>query len=64
MTRAFTKEPVWTWVCDECGHEANPTARVQDNLPGKEIMESSGWFIAKLWGDKCPKCFEKEIEHG
>lgn len=58
MTRTHTREPVWTWVCDSCGFEANPTARSQSGLPSKTAMESRGWFIAEKWGDKCPECVQ------
>lgn len=59
MTRAFTKRPIWTWVCDSCGFEQE-LARMQTWLPTKDIMCTEGWHIAELYGDKCPKCVALE----
>ena len=59
MTRTFTKRPVWTWVCDECGREES-LGRDQSHLPPPEQMRQSGWFIAEVWGDLCPKCVAKK----
>lgn len=58
MTRTHTKQPVWTWMCDECGLE-DSLARTQNGLPEKEQMRQGGWFIAELFGDLCPACNEK-----
>jgi len=55
MTRTHTKKPAWTWKCDECGHEER-LAREQSLLPTPAQMREVGWFIAKLWGDRCPEC--------
>jgi hypothetical protein len=55
MTRTHTARPVWTWKCDECGHEER-IAREQNLLPSPDQMRALGWFIAKHYGDKCPEC--------
>lgn len=58
MTRAFTKRPVWTWVCDKCGRE-QLLAREQSGsmgLPSPDEMCERGWFIAQKFGDLCPLC--------
>jgi hypothetical protein len=55
MTRTHTARPVWTWRCDECGHEER-IARTQTGLPSPDQMRAVGWFIAKRYGDKCPEC--------
>jgi len=56
MTRAFTRKPVWTWVCDSCGDEILEVARRQELLPNFGEMEMRGWLLAKVYGDMCPKC--------
>ena len=56
MTRTHVKVPVWAWHCDECGYGDHRLAVLQRDLPSPEQMTSEGWFIAKLWGDKCPPC--------
>ena len=58
MTRTYTRKPVWTWKCDECGHEDH-LAREQsgaNGLPSMDDMRAQGWFIADSFGDLCPKC--------
>jgi len=55
MTRTYTAKPVWTWRCDECGHEER-IAREQSLLPTPAEMRAVGWFIADRWGDLCPEC--------
>lgn len=55
MTRTYTAKPVWTWRCDECGHEER-IAREQSLLPTPAEMRQVGWFIAERWGDLCPEC--------
>lgn len=59
MTRTYTARPVWTWRCDECGHEER-IAREQSLLPTPAAMREVGWFIADLFGDKCPECVMRE----
>lgn len=71
MTRTFTKQPVWTWVCDECGKE-HSLARSQSGLKTPDEMRALGWFIPRTWGDLCPDCRaalglsapSKESDHG
>lgn len=60
MTRTHTKLPAWTWMCDECGREES-LSRDQVGLPEPEQMRQRGWFIAELFGDKCPKC-NREVQ--
>lgn len=55
MTRRGTKEPIWTWACDECNREFD-IGRTQGDLPALDEMRERGWFIAEQWGDKCPEC--------
>ena len=55
MTRCYTKKPVWTWRCDECGYEER-LAREQGTLPTPDELRAVGWFIASIWGDMCPEC--------
>ena len=61
MTRTYTKKPVWTWVCDECFVEVD-LGRTQNHLPSPDEMRERGWFIAELFGDKCPTCVAKAGE--
>lgn len=56
MTRTYTTRPIWTWQCDECGFETGDLSRQQYGLPSIEVMRNRGWFIADLFGDKCPAC--------
>lgn len=46
----------WQWLCDQdgCGAHTPPVHR--DALPTPGQLQASGWFIAKLWGDRCPAC--------
>lgn len=59
MTRTHTARPIWTWQCDECGEETDDLGRTQWELPLPADMRERGWFIAKLFGDKCPACVAK-----
>lgn len=61
MTRTWTKKPVWVWQCDSCGVESDFAYR-QSSLPSPDAMRERGWFIAELWGDKCPECVSSEKE--
>ncbi|RZU64915.1 hypothetical protein EV379_1226 [Microterricola gilva] len=59
MTRMHVTSPVWAWCCDECGRTDHRLEFAQSKLPKPEQMTREGWFIAKLWGDKCPDCNAK-----
>lgn len=61
MTRTYTRNPVWTWVCDECDREEF-LARSQSELPTMEEMQVRGWFIAETFGDLCPQCIAERGE--
>lgn len=66
MTRTFTDNPVWTWKCDECGREQH-LARAQSGsmgLPTPEEMREKGWFIAEMFGDRCPLCVSRSDVSG
>lgn len=56
MTRAHTKQPVWTWQCDRCGATSGDLAYNQKDLPTPDEMRARGWFIAEKWGDLCSRC--------
>ena len=60
MTRAHFKRPVWTWLCDRCGKTSGDLATEHQDLPTPEQMRARGWFIAEMWGDRCPECFKAE----
>jgi hypothetical protein len=62
MTRAHTTRPVWTWKCDECGFETGDLSCQQYGLPSPDVMRARGWFIADMFGDKCPACVKKTTE--
>jgi len=46
MTRQYTRSPAWN----------------QSDLPTPDETRIQGWFIAEIWGDKCPKCRLKEVK--
>jgi len=58
MTRAFTKRPVWAWVCDSCGH-GDELAWERSQLSSFDQMRAKGWWIAEKFGDLCPSCRAK-----
>lgn len=59
MTRTHVKRPVWVWRCDECSRTDHRLEFESSQLPTPEQMTREGWFIANLWGDKCPDCNAK-----
>ena len=62
MTRAFTRKPVWTWVCDSCHQESVMLAWTQSSLASANDMRERGWYIAEKFGDKCRKCVMLEMD--
>jgi len=59
MTRMHVTAPVWAWRCDDCGRTDHRLEFAQSKLPTPDQMTREGWFVAKLWGDKCPDCNAK-----
>lgn len=46
----------WRWSCDRDGCTTHTDPVPKHALPKPEQMQEDGWFIAKLWGDRCPAC--------
>lgn len=44
----------WFMVCDrkECDTRVGPFTR----QPDLQRFIDGGWFVANLWGDRCPEC--------
>lgn len=59
VTRGYAPARVWTWHCDFCPHTSGDLAYHQWQLPKPDEMRAKGWFIAELFGDKCPNCNKK-----
>lgn len=56
MTRTHVTQPVWAWHCDVCKRVDFRMVFTQSALPSADEMRAEGWFIATVWGDKCPDC--------
>lgn len=63
----MTREPInteghystwlWHWVCDRIGCKSvDVTMASKNELPSEAEMQRRGWFVAKVWGDRCPVC--------
>lgn len=47
----------WRWICDRIGCKTVDTITASKHkLPSVEEMVARGWFVAKVWGDRCPAC--------
>jgi hypothetical protein len=57
------QEPVgWRLFCDREGCDASSETRpTQHHLPLREFADA-GWFIARLWGDTCPRCLAAGVK--
>jgi len=44
----------WTMRCDREGCETR--SEEFPSSPALSIFAERGWFVAKLWGDRCPTC--------
>ncbi|HET9656563.1 MAG TPA: hypothetical protein VFP72_14495 [Kineosporiaceae bacterium] len=50
---------LWRWVCDRTGcKNEHPVQTRKHSLASPEDMQAAGWFVAKVWGDRCPSCVE------
>lgn len=50
----------WALFCDKCG-ERSEIRPGQKDLPLQPFREA-GWFIAEMWGDRCPTCRAEGID--
>lgn len=61
MTREWKTKAGLPWVmrCDRpgCDTEVGPF----DESPPLADFASAGWFVAKLYGDRCPVCVTKGL---
>jgi hypothetical protein len=46
----------WAMFCDRCRYQDPEITLRQQPL---EVYRDRGWYIAKLYGDLCPKCVEE-----